>query len=231
MLHGRVGDVLESEPDGPRRHLDLLAYHYSHSDDLPKKRYYLGLAGAAAKAAYAKRPPSPTSKAAAARRAGGAARRVAPARGVARGGGRLGDGRGRRVARPGGSRGGRRRPGVARARVAQAELARKQGRFVEAESELTAAEEAFTAVGDDHGRARVLHLRGTLASQQGHPDQARAAYESASPFARPLATRPASPPCSPTWPWSPRTRETSARPSGSAKRGWRADAPSTTAVR
>src|SRR5207253_10758590 len=52
--------------------------------------------------------------------------------------------------------------GIARARTAQAELARKQGRYVEAESELTAAEEAFTAVGDEHGRARVLHLRGTL---------------------------------------------------------------------
>ena len=38
VLHGRVGDALELESDGPRRHLDLLAYHYSRSDDLPKKR-------------------------------------------------------------------------------------------------------------------------------------------------------------------------------------------------
>ena len=53
LLHGRVGDALESEPDGPRRHLDLLAYHYSRSDDLPKKRRYLDLAAAAARAAYA----------------------------------------------------------------------------------------------------------------------------------------------------------------------------------
>ena len=67
--------------------------------------------------------------------------------------------------------------GVARARTATAELARKQGRFVEAESELAAAEAAFVEIGDEAGQARVLHLRGTLASQQGHPDQARAAYE------------------------------------------------------
>src|SRR5205085_7573457 len=53
LLHGRVGDVLEAEPDGPRRHLDLLAYHYSRSEDLPKKRHYLGVAATAAKAAYA----------------------------------------------------------------------------------------------------------------------------------------------------------------------------------
>ena len=66
---------------------------------------------------------------------------------------------------------------MARARTATAELARKQGRFVEAESELAAAEAAFVEVGDEAGQARVLHLRGTLASQQGHPDQARAAYE------------------------------------------------------
>ena len=49
-LHGRVGDALESEPDGPRRHLDLLAYHYAQSDDLPKKRHYLSAAAAAARA-------------------------------------------------------------------------------------------------------------------------------------------------------------------------------------
>ena len=44
-------------------------------------------------------------------------------------------------------------------------------------SELTAAEEAFLELGDLAGRGRVLHLRGTLASQQGHPDEARLAYE------------------------------------------------------
>ena len=53
LLHGRVGGVLEDEPDGPRRHLDLLAYHFSRSDDVVKKRLYLGLAAAAARAAYA----------------------------------------------------------------------------------------------------------------------------------------------------------------------------------
>jgi class 3 adenylate cyclase/tetratricopeptide (TPR) repeat protein len=179
LLHGRVGDVLEAEPDGPRRHLDLLAYHYSRSEDLPKKRLYLGVAARAAKAAYANEAaisyleqllplvlPEDRNdvllQLAESLEVGGdwaaAEDAVTRARAAAE---EVGDA-----------------AGVARARTAQAELARKQGRYVEAENELTAAEEAFTDVGDEVGRARVLHLRGTLASQQGHPDQARAAYES-----------------------------------------------------
>ncbi|MBF4765508.1 AAA family ATPase [Nocardioides islandensis] len=179
LLHGRVGGVLEAEPDGPRRHLDLLAYHYSRSDDLDKKRLYLSVAASAARAAYANEAAIsyleqllPLVEAddrnevllqlAESLEVGGnwagAEDAVTQARAAAE---EVAD-----------------EAGVARARTAQAELARKQGRYVEAESELAAAEAAFTDVGDEAGRARVLHLRGTLASQQGHPDQARAAYES-----------------------------------------------------
>ena len=178
LLHGRVGDVLESEPDGPRRHLDLLAYHYSRSDDLPKKRRYLDLAAAAARAAYANEAAITYLE------------ELLPLVGDAERNGVLlqlaeslevrGDwaaaedavSRAREAAE-----GVADAAGVARARTATAELARKQGRFVEAESELTAAEAAFVEIGEETGQARVLHLRGTLASQQGHPDQARAAYE------------------------------------------------------
>ena len=53
LLHGQVGDALEREPDGPDRHLDLLAYHYSRSEDVPKKRRYLRAAADAARSAYA----------------------------------------------------------------------------------------------------------------------------------------------------------------------------------
>ncbi len=179
LLHGQVGDALESEPDGPSRHLDLLAYHYSRSDDVPKKRYYLRAAADAARAAYANETAIAYLEQvlplvddhersevllqlaeslevrgdwAAAEEAVSRAREAAEA---------VGD-----------------EGGIARARTATAELARKQGRYVEAESELAAAEASFLAIGDEAGRARVLHLRGTLASQQGHPEQARAAYES-----------------------------------------------------
>ena len=42
-----------AEPDSVERHLDLLAHHYWRSENLPKKREYLGRAGDAAQAAYA----------------------------------------------------------------------------------------------------------------------------------------------------------------------------------
>jgi adenylate cyclase len=178
VLHGRVGDALESQPEGPRRHLDLLAYHYSHSDDLPKKRQYLRQAAAAARAAYAQETaiayleqllpivdrderPEVLLQLAEALEIGGdwvaAEDAVERARAAASEVGDASD--------------------VARARVARAELARKQGRYAEAEEELSAAESAFIDLGDVAGRGRVLHLRGTLESQQGHPESARAAYE------------------------------------------------------
>ncbi len=178
VLHGRVGDVLELEPDGPRRHLDLLAYHYSHSEDLPKKRLYLGAAATAARTAYANEAaisyltqllplveaaerPAVLLQLAESLEVGGdwtaAEQAVSHARAAAK---EVGDA-----------------DAVARARTAYAELDRKQGRYVEAERELTEAEAVFVDSGDVPGQARVLHLRGTLASQQGHPDRARAAYE------------------------------------------------------
>jgi tetratricopeptide (TPR) repeat protein len=178
LLHGRVGGVLEDEPDGPRRHLDLLAYHFSRSDAVVKKRLYLGLAAAAARAAYANEAAITYLE------------ELLPLVGDEERNGVLlnlaeslevrGDwaaaedavSRAREAAELVADA-----AGVARARTATAELARKQGRFVEAESELAAAETAFVAISDEAGQARVLHLRGTLASQQGHPDQARAAYE------------------------------------------------------
>ena len=54
MLHERCGRYIEtSEAEAIERNLDLLAHHYWHSENLPKKREYLGRAGDAAQAAYA----------------------------------------------------------------------------------------------------------------------------------------------------------------------------------
>jgi len=51
-LHGALADWLEAAmPDTPP--LDLLAYHYDHSDNLPKRREYLRRAGEAAAAQFA----------------------------------------------------------------------------------------------------------------------------------------------------------------------------------
>jgi class 3 adenylate cyclase/tetratricopeptide (TPR) repeat protein len=187
VLHGRVGDALENEPNGPRRHLDLLAYHYSRSEDLPKKRFYLWEAAGAARAAYAQETAvayleellpiaepehrhDVLLRLAEALTIGGdwtaAEDAVARARASAE---EAGD-----------------TAGVAHARVARAELARKQGRYAEAETELMAAELAFSQVDDVAGRGQVLHLRGTLESQQGHTAPARAAYEESMALRRDL---------------------------------------------
>ena len=53
-LHGDVGRYIERhERDSIERSLDLLAHHFWHSDDEPRKRLYLRRAGDAAQAAYA----------------------------------------------------------------------------------------------------------------------------------------------------------------------------------
>ena len=178
VLHGRVGDALERQPDGPRRHLDLLAHHYSRSDDLAKKRVYLALAATAARAVYAHEtaiayleellPVALPEERTEVLLQLGEALEVHGDWAAAEDAVRRARASAEEHEDP---------SGLARARVARAELERKQGRYAEAETELHAAEAAFGALGDLAGRGRVLHLRGTLESQQGHHDRARAAYE------------------------------------------------------
>ena len=178
LLHGRVAQALEVEPEGPVRHLDLLAFHYARSDDLPKRRHYLLAAAEAARLAYANTAAveyleqvlsqiEPTDLSGillklsdAKERSGdwaGADEAARQALQAALDAGNTAD--------------------HARALVVHAELSQKQGRYVEAEELLQAAELEFASIDDDAGRGRVLHLRGTLASQQGDHAAARAAYE------------------------------------------------------
>ena len=54
MLHDQIGQYIErTYTDTLDRFIDLLAYHYDHSENLAKKREYLLKAGEAAQAAYA----------------------------------------------------------------------------------------------------------------------------------------------------------------------------------
>lgn len=54
FLHGQYGRYLEAQSTGEiDRHLDELAYHYDHSENLPKRREYLRRAGVAAAARFA----------------------------------------------------------------------------------------------------------------------------------------------------------------------------------
>jgi class 3 adenylate cyclase len=54
VLHEEIGRYLETHRTAQiEQHLDLLAHHYDRTENLPKRREYLGRAGAAARAAYA----------------------------------------------------------------------------------------------------------------------------------------------------------------------------------
>jgi class 3 adenylate cyclase/tetratricopeptide (TPR) repeat protein len=178
VLHGRVADVLEREPDGPVRHLDVLAFHYARSDVLPKRKHYLLTAADAARRAWANAAAVAYLELALpqveADELPDVLLRLAEAQELA------GDwaaaeatlDRCLHAALDVAST-----VHHARALAAQAELARKQGRYAEAEELLITAELEFVEAGERSGVGRVLHLRGTLASQQGDPQAARSSYE------------------------------------------------------
>ena len=175
VLHDRVGQWLEQTvPGGPDTALDLLAHHFGRGTDTGRKRDYLLRAGIAAQARYANDAAvdyyrqalevvEPDGRAELLQRLGhvlelrgawreaeqtyAAALEVCVARGDD--------------------------PAASRVLADLAEVARKQGRFGEAAARLREAREVHS---DDAGLARILHLEGTLASQQGHYEQARVAY-------------------------------------------------------
>ena len=179
MLHERVGNYIEDvEGDAVERHLDLLAHHFWHSENLAKKREYLGRAGAAAQIAYANAAAIDYFE------------RLAP---LLSKGSRLdvllklgkvlevvGDWQraeavdAEALALAEGLDDGLRR---ASCQTALAEVARKQGRYAEALDLLNRATRGFAAFGDDAGVARVLHLVGTVMAQRGDYDKAEQSYK------------------------------------------------------
>jgi class 3 adenylate cyclase/tetratricopeptide (TPR) repeat protein len=178
-LHDRVGAFLESGgPQAIERNLDLLAYHYWLGEQDDKKREYAVRAGISAQSRYANDAAADyfqralplvadEERTALLRRLG----KVLELRGgwadaeatygeaieLSRRLGRVTD--------------------QAWAQADLAETLRKEGRFDEARQQLLLAGEIFSDQDDDAGLGLVLHLQGTLASQQGQYDAARSAYE------------------------------------------------------
>ena len=179
MLHQRVGAYLEAaEPDAIERNLDLLAHHYGRSENLAKKREYLGRAGDAAQAAYANAAAidyferllpllDQGGRVDALLKLGNVLELVgnwrraeevdAEALALAES---LGDAR-----------------ASAACQTALAEVARKQGRYDDAFERLERAARGFRALGDEGGVGRVLHLIGTVAAQRGDYAKAVENYE------------------------------------------------------
>lgn len=193
-LHEQVGDHLAgtAATGGGGQLLDLLAYHYLRGGDTAKKRNALLAAGRAAQARYANATAIEHYRAVLPLLADGPAA-DGPAADLPAGG-RRGEvllALGQVLELTGGwddaakayaealELAGRSGDAVAGgwAEVALAEVARKQGRFADAEAHLTSSAAAFTAAGDEAGLGRVLHLRGTLCGQQGRLDEAREHYE------------------------------------------------------
>ena len=179
MLHERVGGYIEeTDADSIERHLDLLAHHYWHGENLLKKREYLARAGDAAQASYANSAAidyferlAPLLEQEArvevllklgkvlelvgnwprAEQVDGEAMAIAES---------LGDDN-----------------ALASCETALAEVARKQGRYDEAFERLDRAARKFMDLGEESGVARVLHLVGTVAAQRGDYAKAVENYE------------------------------------------------------
>jgi class 3 adenylate cyclase/tetratricopeptide (TPR) repeat protein len=179
ILHDKVGAYLESGgPQAIERNLDLLAHHYWLGENEAKKREYAVRAGIAAQARYANDaaadyfqralPLVPENERTGVLRRlgkvlelrGGWVDAEATYRQAVELSLQLGDA-----------------PEQARAHADLAESLRKQGRFEDARQQLVAAGAIFSRLDDDAGLGLVLHLEGTLASQQAQYDLARAAYE------------------------------------------------------
>jgi len=179
MLHERVGGYIETTDVGSiERNLDLLAHHYWHSENLPKKREYLRRAGEAAQASFANAAAidyferlAPLLEQNArvdvllklgtvlelvgewprAEKIAGEALALAQS---------LDDAL-----------------ACAACETALAEVARKQGRYDEAVERLDRAASGFATGGEESGVGRVLHLAGTVAAQRGDYAKAVESYE------------------------------------------------------
>jgi class 3 adenylate cyclase/tetratricopeptide (TPR) repeat protein len=176
-LHDRIGDLLAGEHEGPHTY-GLIAHHYWHGGDVDKQRRYLRLAGDAARAAYANDAAiehyrrlqsvvAGTERAGVLRDLAGVLELAGDwdaAEATAEEARDLAAGAGDTVQ-------------VGWCDVSLGEIARKRGRFDAAVTLLDQAHAAFVAGHDEAGAARVLHLRGTIAAQQGDLADARRNYE------------------------------------------------------
>lgn len=178
-LHDQIGQYIEEvHVDELDQFVNLLAYHYEHSENETKKREYLLKAGEAAQANYANvaaidyfqkvLPLLPDHERATVLLKLGkvleligqfeaAGERYGQALALAEA---LGD-----------------RQTQAWCETATAELLRLQGQFSQASEWLTRARAGFEGAGDLAGVAQVLRTWGILASQQGDLEAARARYE------------------------------------------------------
>ena len=191
-LHRRVGEDLEAAgQETIERSLDLLAYHFWHSDDDAKKVFYLTAAAAAAQAEFANAAAIDYYERLAPLLTG--RERVDALLNLGKVLELIGEwGRAEAAATEALSLAAGIADGDAEgwAHVALADLARKQGQFDGATAHLDAATPRFEAAGDEAGLGQALHVAGTVAAQMGRFDDARQRYERSLEIRRRLGDMP-----------------------------------------
>lgn len=189
LLHNQIAQYIENTlSDFIDRYVDLLAYHYSQSNNDPKKREYLLKAGIAAQANYANQAAinyyqtllpllNQAEQIDVILKLGQVLERVGKwdeVKALYQQGLDLGieinD-----IRRQ------------ASSQIAMGELLRKRGAYKDAAMWLESAREGFEAVADLAGVGQVLHCAGTLAAQQGDYATARQSYESSLSIRRKIA--------------------------------------------
>ena len=178
VIHEQIGQYLERSSAGRDQLVDLLAFHYDRSENLPKRREYLLRAGVAAQAIYANAAaidylqrllallPADES--------GDALVRLGEVLVVV---GRWDEALTRYTAALASFEGRGEAGAAARCRTLIGELLRKQGRHGESRQWLDQALAGFAALGDAGGRAQTLNIAGGLALHEGDYASARRQYE------------------------------------------------------
>lgn len=191
-LHDQFGQFVEVVySDSLDQYVDLLAHHYDHSQNLPKRREYLRKAGEAAQAVYANQaaidyyqpllPLLPPGEQVEIILKLGQVLELVGEWGQARNlyeqafnlSEQLGD-----------------MQMSARCRTAIGDLLRKQGEFDDASAWFERAHAVFEELGDQAGVGQVLHYMGTLSSLQGDLAKARTFYEQSLAIRRTLEDLP-----------------------------------------
>jgi len=178
-LHEQMGQFLEATYQGESdQYLDLLAYHYDHSQNVEKKRYYLRRAGEFAQRSYANEAAieyfhkvlpllEPAEQIEIMLKVGeveqlignwdDAAKQFQEALSMARATGDL--------------------SAVGWSQAATGELQRLKGEYDRALHWFARARQAFEQIGERQGLAQVCHYSGNVALQQGNLDLAESLYE------------------------------------------------------
>ncbi|MDX1521453.1 MAG: tetratricopeptide repeat protein, partial [Anaerolineae bacterium] len=192
QLHEQLAWFLEHiYKDSLEQYIEILAFHYARSNNVPKKREYLRKAGEEAQAEYANEAAiayyeqvlpllSPEDQIEVMLKLGEVLQLVGEWEKTAA----LYDKATRQAQQLDN------REALAWCELAKGELLRKQGKYEESLTWFNRAREAFEAIGNQAGIGQVLHSSGTLAAQQGDYDAARTRYEASLEIRRALDEKP-----------------------------------------